>query len=407
MGLPLPPSSTSTSASTPTPTSTSQGKPKSSSVVSFLGGATSGCISTLTLQPFDVVKTRMQMSAAFNRSVHLQPSLILQPNANALDTFRGIVRQDRISGLWRGVTPSVLRNTIGVGLHFMTLNAITAKLSSADGTLSDLATLSSGAVARSISVILLCPLSVVKTRMETVEYASKYKDMFHAVRVIASQEGTRGLFSGLFPAIVRDAPYSAMYLYIYLRTKEVLGRAVGLKDNRSTILLNSSNHSSASSSTCPSSSLPRSSSTNAAATSTDSSTTSASSTNDERTILHLNQQGLKRLVNFASGALGGGLATLLTQPQDVIKTRMQLSQRSADGTPSRYNTVSEATRRVFNEEGFYGFFRGASPRFIKRILGSAIVWMVFEEVNAFFSKIVDQRSSNPSKPSNNNNTSSR
>lgn len=352
-------------------------------LVTFLSGATSGCISTLALQPLDVVKTRMQMSAAYNRSVHLQPALTLQPNASALDTFRGIVRQDHILGLWRGVTPSVLRNTMGVGVYFMTLNALTARLVSPDGTLSDAATFLSGATARSLVVVLLCPLSVVKTRMETVEYANKYTGVANAIKTIATLEGRTGLFSGLFPAIFRDAPFSAMYMLIYLRTKQSLGHAVGLKDTRSSIT--STHDNTASPSTSPqisSASQPQHNQT------TQPPSTETQSPN--RTQSQNSQQGLTRIVNFASGALGGGLATLITQPMDVVKTRMQLSQKTTDGSPSRYRTLTEATRRVFNEEGVYGFFRGASPRFMKRILGSAITWMVFEEANAFYTNLIKQ-----------------
>ena len=340
-------------------------------LTTFLSGATSGCVSTLCLQPLDVVKTRMQMSAAYNRSVHLHSALTIQPNASALDTLRGIVRQDSVLGLWRGVTPSVLRNTMGVGVYFMSLNTLTARLSSPDGSLSDAATVASGAGARSIAVILLCPLSVIKTRMETVEYSKIYTGIFNAFTTIARQEGHRALFSGLLPAIIRDAPFSAMYMLIYLRTKEALGNALGIKDNRSSIVRNAaqSNQSATSGASSPSPSA---------------STTAASSHPDPSDRVTI------RVVNFTSGAFGGGLATLLTQPQDVVKTRMQLSQKSLDGTPTRYSSVFEATRRVFNEEGFYGFFRGSSPRFLKRILGSAITWMIFEECNNFYAALLNK-----------------
>lgn len=343
-------------------------KRSSKTVITFLSGATSGCISTLTLQPLDVVKTRMQMSAAYNRSVHLQPALSLQPNSSAVETFRGIIRQDRVSGLWRGVSPSVMRNTMGVGVYFMSLNALTAQLTSPDGTLSDAASLLSGASARSLAVILLCPLSVVKTRMETIEYSKMYKGVFNALLTIARQEGRRGLFSGLVPAVIRDAPFSAMYMLIYLRTKEALGKYVGLTENRSTIVRSVSQ----------AQQVQKPSPTNP----------SKVHTSDTPSPVHKqSQQVLTRGVNFASGAFGGGLATLLTQPQDVVKTRMQLSQKNPDGSSTRYSGVFEATKRVFNEEGFYGFFRGSSPRFLKRILGSAITWMVFEECNNFYSNL--------------------
>lgn len=314
------------------------------------------------------------MSDAYNRSVHLQSALSLQPNASIFQTFRGIVRQDQISGLWRGVVPSVLRNTLGVGVYFMSLNALTSQLSSPDGSLSHFATLASGASARSLAVIMLCPLSVVKTRMETIEYSRIYNGVAHAMMTIARQEGPRGLFSGLFPAILRDAPFSALYMLIYLRTKEALGRTVGLQETRSTIMR-----------TVTQTQKPPQPSSNPSRLQRQDG--SAQVRSDKK---------LTMAVNFASGACGGGLATLLTQPQDVVKTRMQLSQRNPDGSPSRYSNVGEALRRLFNEEGFYAFFRGSSPRFLKRILGSAITWMVFEEANGFYTKLLHKDTSSKS-----------
>lgn len=346
-------------------------KKQPKSISSFLGGATAGCISTIILQPFDVVKTRMQMSSAFNRSVHLHSALSIQPNASAFATVRSIIQQDRITGLWRGVTPSIMRNTMGVGIYFMALNAITDYLADPDGTLSSNAILTAGGIARASACTLLCPLSVVKTRMETIEYSIKYSGVGHALQTIARTEGYGALFSGLFPAIIRDVPYSSMYMLLYLQAREALGKVVGLQSTKSSIVTAGTNSSNVTLNT------------NSAASSTNS--------DSEGTFKSMNPANLTRAVNFVSGAIGGGLATLLTQPQDVVKTRMQLSQRSKDGSPTRYRSISEAMRRVFNEEGFYGFFRGSSPRFFKRIFGSAITWMVFEEISPYYRKLLTRQ----------------
>ncbi len=326
-------------------------------LANFLGGATSGCISTLLLQPLDVIKTRMQMSSAFNRSVNLQQALSIQSNTGVWRTFRTIVAQDSIAGLWRGVVPTFVRNSLGVGLYFVTLSSITSFAAkrdsrSQDGALSNRVALFAGAFSRSFAVCMLCPLSVVKTRMETIEYANKYSGVLNALASIARKEGPRGLFAGLVPAIVRDAPYSALYMLIYLRTKQHIGALVGIKDNRSKI--NNSSPSNASS-------LPEPP-----------------------------NKGLLMSVNFVSGAFGGGLATLLTQPQDVIKTRMQLTQRHIKGA-NRYGTVRESARRIFAEEGMYGFFRGSSARVLKRMLGSALTWMLYEELVTYYQRMLKSK----------------
>lgn len=286
----------------------------------------------------------MQMSAAFNRSVHLRQALLIQSNTGMLQTMRLIVQQDSLGGLWRGLAPTFIRNALGVGVYFTTLNKISARLRERNsGKMNGTAALVAGAVSRSLAVCMLCPLSVVKTRMETVEYSTKYSGIGNALRTIMRSEGPRGLFSGLVPAIVRDAPYSALYMLLYLRVKARLGHAAGVKNNVSSI--------------------------EKVVTSEPAAPVDPDTPRDKLVLAG---------VNFVSGAFGGGFATLLTQPQDVIKTRMQLTQRTL-GNTSRYGTIREAARRIFAEEGFYGFFRGASARILKRMLGSAVTWMIFEE----------------------------
>ncbi|PXF48532.1 Solute carrier family 25 member 38 [Gracilariopsis chorda] len=331
--------------------------------VTFFSGATSGFFSTVTLQPLDVVKTRMQMSAAYNRSIHLRTKLRLRSNASAYETLSGIIVQDGVRGLWRGVVPSVMRNTMSVGLYMMLLDINSSQLASPDGTLSDRASFLAGGSARSMAVILLCPMSVVKTRMETVEYSAKYSGTFDALAKIARHEGRHGLYSGLLPSLLRDVPFSATYMFLYLRSKDFIGRAVGLEETRSVIVRKvSQTHQ----------------------------VEQANPNTAQRQKVD-SQQKLTRAVNFSSGGLSGGLATLITQPVDVVKTRTQLSLKAMGSGPTRYSGFIDGVSRIFNEEGIYGFFRGSSPRFFKRILGSAITWMVFEECNNFYASLLKRK----------------
>ncbi|CAN8064246.1 unnamed protein product [Agarophyton chilense] len=330
--------------------------------VKFLSGATSGLLSTVALQPLDVVKTRMQMSAAYNRSIHLKAKLKVRPNAGAIETISAIVTQDGVRGLWRGVVPSVLRNAMSVGCYMLLLDITTSQLAAPDGTLSDRSSFIAGGSARFLTVILLSPMSVVKTRMETVEYSTRYNGTVDALTKIAKQEGRQGLYRGLLPSIMRDVPYSATYMFLYLRSRQFIGSAVGLTDNRSVIMRKLSQ--------------------------THQVNQTASNPAPRQNVD--SQQVLSRIVTFASGGFSGGLATLLTQPLDVAKTRIQLSQ-GRHGASSRYSGFVDAVHRMFNEEGVYGFFRGSSPRFVKRVMGAAITWMVFEECNNFYATFITEK----------------
>jgi solute carrier family 25, member 38 len=407
------------------------------SLANFLGGATSGCISTLLLQPLDVVKTRLQVSPrdfSLTTTHHVNAAAMSFPTGHALGpgerhpgifaTMRTIIRHDTPFGLWRGVTPTIIRNTLGVGAYFVTLNNLSTFLARPDGTLSDRSTLFVGAAARSISVTALCPLSVVKTRLELAEYSTVYSSMSDALRKIARAEGIKGLFSGLTPAIVRDAPYSALYLLLFLKGKEAMNSALGLTSNSSRIVQSSAagRRTIAPSATNPDAGLSMSSSNGAASTAPLTITSPATVGNglegittiagasvvSQQSALAANSstptpkaepkyaKQLGMAVNFTAGALGGGLATMLTQPQDVVKTRMQIYSRAGmsigqDVSSRQYRTVTQTVRTVMREEGVYGFFRGAYPRFLKRILGSAITWMVYEEIVRVYDNVISER----------------
>ena len=76
---------------------------------------------------------------------------------------------------------------------------------------------------------------------------------------------------------------------------------------------------------------------------------------------------------IASGLAAGSAATILTQPFDMIRARIQLQ-------PECYQNLAQASRKIVYEEGISGLFKGAVPRIARKSLGSAITWAVYEEL---------------------------
>lgn len=120
-------------------------------------------------------------------------------------------------------------------------------------------------LARAMSAAVMSPVTLVKTRME---YGGPnhitYKHTAHALATIARQEGPRGLFRGLWPTVLTNAPFSALYYMLYTKLKG------GMSDST------------------------------------------------------VGKQLPPAAVNFLSGVCAATAATLMTQPSDVIRTRMQL-----------------------------------------------------------------------------------
>lgn len=90
---------------------TDDGKTKLSPVGSLLGGMMAGTFSTLGNNPFDVVKTRMQGNDAKKYS-------------STVDCFRQIMKNEGVSGFYRGIVPRMGRVIPGQGIIFLTFDSI-------------------------------------------------------------------------------------------------------------------------------------------------------------------------------------------------------------------------------------------------------------------------------------------
>ena len=73
------------------------------------------------------------------------------------------------------------------------------------------------------------------------------------------------------------------------------------------------------------------------------------------------------------GISAGVLASVATQPADVVKTQMQLY-------PFRYKSTVDCVIIVVKNNGPSGLFRGTLPRCIRRTLMAALTWTVYESV---------------------------
>lgn len=71
-----------------------------------------------------------------------------------------------------------------------------------------------------MSAGILIPITVVKTRYESGLF--EYKSMGDAFRNIYRTEGLRGLTSGLGATLLRDAPFSGLYLMFYTKNKQMI-----------------------------------------------------------------------------------------------------------------------------------------------------------------------------------------
>jgi solute carrier family 25, member 38 len=291
-----------------------------------VAGLGSGLLSAILLQPADLLKTRVQQSGASSLRASFQ-ELWQPPNV--------------IRSFWRGTLPSALRTGFGSALYFTSLNALRQNVaksnllrsigvveqgagstSSSLPKLSNLANVTTGAIARASAGFLLMPMTVIKVRYESNLYA--YRSIAGAGKDILKTEGLRGFFSGFGATAIRDAPYAGLYVLFYEQLKKrlsILSQRVPVPGKPDVGMKGS---------------------------------TSAS-------------------INFGSGVIAAGAATAITNPFDSIKTRIQLK-------PKEYRNIIQAGRRMIREDGVKSLFDGLALRMSRKAMSSALAWTLYEEL---------------------------
>ncbi|XP_055945712.1 mitochondrial thiamine pyrophosphate carrier-like [Argiope bruennichi] len=165
-----------------------------------------------------------------------------------------------------------------------------------------------GAVSGFATRTLFQPLDVIKIRFQlqiepiSASRKSKYKSMIHAFRCIRAEEGIQALWKGIVPAQFLSTTYGALQFTAF----EMLTHQA-------------SEH------------LPE----------------------------NFKSKG-KPLINFACGALAGGIATTGSFPFDVMRTRLV-----AQGEPKIYRSIVHAVVTMLRTEGPLSFWKGLTPTLVQ------------------------------------------
>lgn len=78
---------------------------------------------------------------------------------------------------------------------------------------------------------------------------------------------------------------------------------------------------------------------------------------------------------LAAGAIAGVPAASLVTPADVIKTRLQVVARAGQTT---YTGVLDATKKIYVEEGFRAFWKGALARVFRSSPQFGVTLLTYE-----------------------------
>ncbi|KAI9887859.1 MAG: hypothetical protein M1823_000381 [Watsoniomyces obsoletus] len=281
---------------------------------------------------------------------------------STFDGLRKIARHEGITTLWRGLSPTLVMavpaNVIYfTGYDWLRYNSNSPLAARVPDAYSPLL---AGSLARVAAAVTISPIEMFRTRLQASSTNNHtrvsgtrtlYIDTLKTLKDMTQSQGYTSLWRGLTLTLWRDVPFSGLYWWGY----ETIHRMLKASRTRTWGM-----------------SLPEGSSHTASS-------------------YHLQENHTTTLLDsFVAGAASGAIASIVTMPFDVGKTRQQVVQHSGDLIAgSSAATAQEALspeRRsmarflwhIFRHEGLSGLWRGCTARVLKVAPACAIMISSYE-----------------------------
>ncbi|XP_037954433.1 mitochondrial 2-oxoglutarate/malate carrier protein-like [Teleopsis dalmanni] len=190
----------------------------------FTLGGLAGMCATCFVQPFDVIKTRMQVSSSSGGQ-----------KDSSLQVASSIFKDQGIPGLYKGLSAGLLRqatySTARLGMYSY-LNGLYSAHVAPKPTV--LASMGMGVIAGSIGAFVGTPAEVALIRMQAdgrlpPAERRNYKNVFNALIRIVKEENVMALYRGCIPTTARGAVVNMTQLASYSQFK-LLFNSLGLKE---------------------------------------------------------------------------------------------------------------------------------------------------------------------------------
>jgi solute carrier family 25, member 38 len=283
----------------------------------ILLGAFSGLVIGVALQPLEIIKMNIIINPLKNNQLD---------RANIIRQFylscKSIHQSEGLAGFWRGLAPALIKLMFSSAIYFTLLKELEYFFSHYNifSSGSNQTHFFSSSLARILSGFFTNPFAVVRTRFEVIGF-NQYRNTLDGMKKIYMQEGFKGYFQGALITALRDGPFAGVYFVVYKNAKRAL------------------------------------------------------ETINEKAIQEKKMN--LSLISFTSGIISGIVATIITNPFDVLRARLQFSHYN-DEKKHIYSGILDGVRKMYQYEGIAGFMKGISPRLIRKPISNALAFTTYE-----------------------------
>ncbi|KAH9795070.1 Nicotinamide adenine dinucleotide transporter 2 [Citrus sinensis] len=244
-------------------------------------------------------------------------------------SLQNILKNEGLKGLYRGLSPTLLALLPNWAVSTIIDDLFPVKRDG-NSQLSVGKNMIAAAGAGAATAIATNPLWVVKTRLQTQGMRSNvvpYKSILSALRRIAHEEGMRGLYSGILPSLA-GVSHVAIQFPAYERIKHYMAKK------------------------------------------------------DDTDVDKLNPGSI-----MIASSIAKVLASVITYPHEVVRSRLQ-EQGQNRKVDVQYAGVVDCVKKVFQKEGFPGFYRGCATNLLRTTPSAVITFTSYEIIQSFLLRVL-------------------
>lgn len=310
----------------------------------LIAGTAGGATSTAIFHPLELIKVRWQVYEAASLNRYKKPTTTINKIApsyrpkykNLIDTVVSVYRSENgIKGLYRGITINTMASGSAWGLYFLIYNGLKSKRQREMEKSGNFSVTNHSIDATIAGVTTICitnPLFLIKTRMclqysqidaTSVSKVVKYKNAWHAFRMLLKSDGILGMYKGIVPGL-----FGTLNGTIQMVTYDLMKNKWQAFKRRTTGDVN---------------------------------------------------YNLNTFHYSIFSSLSKILAVSVTYPFQLVRARIQDQHQN-------YKNIFDVVIKTYKNERLYGFYKGLIPCLIRVTPAAAVTFIVYENLLDFLNK---------------------